>query len=245
MKSLLPLVLLAAGATLAACDGATGVAVPDAASVGVGEDPWGVATSIMLPMRDGVKLHTDILVPVHLKEPDRKFPTVIDRSPYGGTGTELLADIYLPFHAATVTQDFRGTRQSEGNFSLWHTATNDTADTIAWIRKQPWSDGRIYTMGASADGIASLLVPLDPSANLSGQFVIWATADAYNTIYPGGAYRAALIDGWLDGTVRKDQAEASIQLVRSKESPIDEWWDVVSVKGRWDMLTAPAVFWAG
>eukprot|EP00750_Incisomonas_marina_P028628 INCI6793.3.p1 GENE.INCI6793.3~~INCI6793.3.p1 ORF type:complete len:533 (-),score=79.14 INCI6793.3:82-1599(-) len=204
-----------------------------------------VVEQVMLPMRDGVKLSTDVLVPLHLEDPDKKFPAVIDRSPYGHTGTELIADIYLLWYgAATVTQDFRGTGDSEGNFTLWHNAANDTADTIKWIREQKWSDGRVYTVGASADGIASLLVPTEPTTNLSGQFIIWATADAYNTIYPGGAYRAALIDNWLEGTVRS-QAPGLIELVRTKESALDPWWKAVDASGKFGMLTAPAVFWAG
>jgi hypothetical protein len=205
---------------------------------------YGVVENFMLPMRDGVKLHTDVLVPLHLEKPDKKFPTVMDRSPYGEFSTELVADIYLPFGAATVTQDFRGTQASEGNFTLWHKAANDTADTIAWIREQKWSDGRVYTVGASADGIASLLVPLDPSSNLSGQFVIWATANAYNTIYPGGAYRSGLIDGWLESTV-PNQAPGLIKDVRKKEAALDQWWLDVALSNHWDAITAPGVFWAG
>jgi len=199
----------------------------------------------MLPMRDGVKLSTDVLVPLHLGKPGKQFPTVIDRSPYGHTGTELVADIYLLWYgAATVTQDFRGSGESEGNFSLWHTASNDTADTIAWIREQKWSDGRVFTVGASADGIASLLVPLDETSKLSGQFIIFATAEAYNTIYPGGAYRAALIDDWLKGTV-PSQADDLIRYTRSKESYLDPWWRPVELKGKFDKVDAPAIFWGG
>ena len=234
MNVLRALVWLAATATTTAANNITAA-----------DGSVGVIESVMIPMRDGVKLSTDVLVPLHLKDPERKFPAVIDRSPYGHTGTELIADIYLPIGFATITQDFRGTGDSEGKFPLWHTATNDTADTIAWIREQKWSDGRVFTVGASADGIASLLVPLDPTAKLSGQFVIFATADAYNTIFPGGAYRAALIDGWLKGTVRSQSAEL-IQLTRSEESFYgNPWWEVVSAAGKFDMLTAPAVFWAG
>ena len=127
---------------------------------------------------------------------------------------------------------------------LWHAATNDTADTIKWIRDQEWSDGRVFTVGASADGIASLLVPFDETAQLSGQTVIWATADAYNTIYPGGAYRAALIDNWLKGTV-PDQSHDLIIYVREKENLHDEFWDAVDAGNHWSNVTAPAVFWAG
>ena len=186
--------------------------------------PRASADTVELAMRDGVKLSTDVLVPLHPDDPERKFPVVIDRSPYGHEGTELIADIYLLWYgAATVTQDFRGTGQSQGKFDLWHAATNDTSDTIKWIREQKWSNGQVYTVGASADGIASLLVPIDPSTDLSGQFVIFATAEAYNTIYPGGAYRAALIDGWLKDTV-PSQAACVLSCASCTRADIPFWW---------------------
>jgi predicted acyl esterase len=72
---------------------------------------------IKLPMRDGVKLHTVWALPG--QEKGHTFTTVIDRSPYGQTATELIADVFLPFGYAAVGQDFRGTELSEGTFQLW------------------------------------------------------------------------------------------------------------------------------
>ena len=49
------------------------------------------------------------------EEKGHKYTTVIDRSPYGQTATELIADVFVPFGYASVGQDFRGTERSEGN----------------------------------------------------------------------------------------------------------------------------------
>jgi uncharacterized protein len=99
-------------------------------------------------MRDGVKLHTRVVLPKR----EGQFPTVLDRSPYGYNHSEILIDVYTLLGFAAVGQDMRGTLKSEGNFTLFHGEGDDGMDTINWIREQPWSDGRIFTFGGSADG---------------------------------------------------------------------------------------------
>jgi predicted acyl esterase len=51
----------------------------------------------MMPTRDGVGLHTVVFYPRHYKDEGKKFPTIIDRSPYGYGDMEWLTDIFLPF----------------------------------------------------------------------------------------------------------------------------------------------------
>lgn len=68
-----------------------------------GTSKWGnvksvfpkVLKSVYVPMRDGVKLHTTVISPAFSSK--SKWPVVIDRSPYGVLGTELLADVFLLF----------------------------------------------------------------------------------------------------------------------------------------------------
>jgi len=196
----------------------------------------------MLPMRDGVKLHTIALSP--LLSSKKKWPTVIDRSPYGAFNTELLADLYLLFDFAAVSQDMRGCCQSEGNFTVWHADEQDGLDTVAWILKQPWSDGTVYQIGASADGIAAFEMARGHPASLAGQFIIFATAEARRTFYPGGTYRKNLIEKWLEGTVPKQAAEI-IAHVKTEEGP-SAWWDAVEIKGdQFKAIDWPTVHWAG
>ena len=76
-----------------------------------------VLKSVYVPMRDGVKLHTTVISPAFSTK--SKWPVVIDRSPYGVLGTELLADVFLLFDYVAIGQDMRGTCQSEGNFSVF------------------------------------------------------------------------------------------------------------------------------
>ena len=142
----------------------------------------------------------------------------------------------------------RGTCQSEGNFSIFHSDTNDSADTIKWILQQPWSNGEIYQIGASADGIASFELALAPPDLLSGtlkaQFIIFATAEARRTFLPGGAYRLGLIEGWLKDTV-PDQSSRCISEVKDHEG-FDSFWESVEIyDNKFTVIDWPSVMWAG
>ena len=170
----------------------------------------------------------------------------MDRSPYGGTSTELIADIYAGIgDYVAIGQDMRGTCKSEGNFSLWRNDGEDAFDTFAWIVAQTWSNSKIFTVGASADGVAQYVQTLQLPPNLVSQFIIVATIDARSTVFPGGGYRHGLIDNWLHGTV-PHQADDLIVNVKGRNGASD-WWDPlnVSAPANWDKVRAPAVFWAG
>jgi predicted acyl esterase len=198
--------------------------------------------NLMLPMRDGIKLHTRVVSKTQKTDP---VPLVIDRSPYGASGTELLADIYAGLgDYVAIGQDMRGTQQSEGNFSMWRNDAKDLYDTMEWATKQPWSDGTVYTVGGSADGITQFVDWMEDPPWIKGQFIIIATIDALSTVFPGGAYRQGLISNWLHGTVPK-QADGLIYTVKSKNGASD-WWDPLNISNvPLTKIKAPAVMWAG
>lgn len=100
----------------------------------------------------------------------------------------------------------RGTGKSEGNFTFWSTAAEDEQDTVAWIKKQPWSDGRVYQMGASADGINTYLAERAQQQELA-QWLIFATAEGYDTMWQNGALRQNLVKHWLD-SIHRDRPNA-------------------------------------
>lgn len=53
----------------------------------------------------------------------------------------------------------RGTGKSEGNFTIWHQDSEDGEDLGNWVVKQPWSNGKVFSFGASADGLAAFTLP--------------------------------------------------------------------------------------
>lgn len=72
-----------------------------------------------------------------------------DASKLNGAGPSWVSRGY-----ACIWQDQRGRFGSNGNYSFWRFGSTDAADTIAWVVAQPWSNGKVATMGGSADGIA-------------------------------------------------------------------------------------------
>jgi putative CocE/NonD family hydrolase len=115
----------------------------------------------MVPMRDGVRLATDI----HLPDGAGPFPLILERTPYGRhlpSRSEITAanphepasraDLAAYFGAhgyAVVYQDTRGRHGSEGRFVKYLSDGEDGFDACAWLVAQPWCDGRICTMGLS------------------------------------------------------------------------------------------------
>ena len=124
-----------------------------------------VETGVMVPMRDGVRLATDVYRPT-----EGPTPTLLTRTPYNkdvvaGFSDDL--DLFRALRAgyAVVVQDVRGRFASEGTFDAYHQEAADGADTIAWIAAQPWSDGVLGTFGKSYLGCTQwLLAPQQPSA---------------------------------------------------------------------------------
>jgi len=110
---------------------------------------------VMVAMRDGVKLATDIYRPgANGTAADGKFPALLERTPYGkgGASVNAAAQYYVPRGYVLVVQDVRGRYQSEGRWRPIVDDPKDGSDTAAWIGAQPWSDGGIGTMGSSYGG---------------------------------------------------------------------------------------------
>lgn len=111
-----------------------------------------VVHAVDVPMRDGVRLKADLYLPArHGEVVEGSWPTVVERTPYDRrrvshsvTGRHFARRGY-----ACMMQDVRGRWGSEGEFYFLRNEADDGADTLAWIREQGWSDGRIGTLGLS------------------------------------------------------------------------------------------------
>jgi len=145
-----------------------------------------VRRNAMIPMRDGVKLHTVILVP----KGARNAPILLTRTPYDANGltshtnSSDLASVLQGYDNATdviveggyirVVQDIRGKYGSEGDYVMNRPVrgpqnpTNvdhptDTYDTIDWLVKNvPESNGRVGILGISYDGFLPLMALINP-----------------------------------------------------------------------------------
>jgi uncharacterized protein len=113
----------------------------------------GVVQTVMVPMRDGVRLATDIYLPSRNGSPVAgKFPAIMDRTPYNKSSIAAAARYLNPRGYAVIGQDVRGRYASEGHWWPIHDDPNDGFDTAKWLGQQPWFDGNLGTMGSSYDG---------------------------------------------------------------------------------------------
>jgi uncharacterized protein len=151
-------------------------------------------SEMMIPMRDGVKLHTVILKPADIKTP---LPFLIQRTPYGVDGTSRASFFYIRSELARdgyiyVTQDIRGRYKSEGEFLMSRPLADhydpkavdestDAYDTVAWLLKNvKGNNGRAGFIGTSYPGFLAMAAGIDPHP-------------AVKAISP----QAPMIDAWM------------------------------------------------
>ena len=102
-----------------------------------------------IPMRDGAVLAADVVTPG-----SRPTPTLLVRTPYGRAGSRMTSDLVGLGERgwSVVVSDVRGRGDSTGTFDPFHQETDDGVDTIDWIVRQPWCDGRVAMAGGSYRG---------------------------------------------------------------------------------------------
>ena len=116
-----------------------------------------VVADVMIPMRDQVRLATDVYLP----EGEGPFPTVLTRLPYGKTEPYCYMPTIGAFYSskgyACVVQDVRGKWGSQGLFdpNVGATEIHDGHDTLEWIAAQEWSNGRVGMWGESYYGFTT------------------------------------------------------------------------------------------
>ncbi|MBL9192550.1 MAG: CocE/NonD family hydrolase [Opitutaceae bacterium] len=111
------------------------------------------STNVMVAMRDGVRLATDIYRPaIGGVAVDGRFPVVLVRGPYNKDADLAVARTYVPRGYVFISQDVRGRYRSEGRWRPLADDPNDGFDTAKWIGEQPWSDQNIGTIGSSYNG---------------------------------------------------------------------------------------------
>ncbi len=112
-----------------------------------------VEKNVTVAMRDGVKLACDIYRPARNGVAvEGKFPVILERTPYNKSTAERWARYFVPRGYIAIGQDTRGRFASEGVWHFTRDDVNDGYDTAKWIGEQPWSNGKIGTVGTSYPG---------------------------------------------------------------------------------------------
>jgi putative CocE/NonD family hydrolase len=190
----------------------------------------------MIPMRDGVKLYTLILIP----RGAQRAPMLLTRTPYGAEAriapnpsahlaevidsTDVADDAVIRGGYIRVLQDVRGKHKSEGDYVMNRpligplNPTNvdhstDTYDTIEWlVHNTPESNGRVGILGISYDGFTALMALFHPHPALRAAVPI-----------------NAMVDGWMgddwfhNGAFRVSTLEYAHDQEATRESSV-KWW---------------------
>ena len=167
-------------------------------------EPPFTRSEVMIPMRDGVRLHTFIYVPTRN---DEKLPIMFLRTPYGtgdmspaqlaGALKELTADGYI-----IVNQDIRGRFKSEGQFVMLRQPrdpkvknaideSTDAYDTIEYLLKNTSNNGRVGMAGTSYGAWLTVMAALDPHPALKAVVPAASPADMWigDDFHHNGAFR--------------------------------------------------------
>jgi putative CocE/NonD family hydrolase len=206
---------------------------------------------VMIPMRDGVKLHTVMLIPKGAK----RAPMLLTRTPYDANkhtahaesshlgpvlnGYDNALDVILEGGYLRVVQDVRGKHGSEGDYVVNRPLrgplnstpvdhATDTWDTVDWLVKNvPESNGKVGILGISYDGFLPLMALVDPHPALKVSVPMNPMVDGWvgDDWFHYGAFRQINMN-WIYNQVATRKAEA--KWWRSHHDDYDMYMQAVS-----------------
>jgi len=171
-----------------------------------------VERKVMVPMRDGKRMAADVYRP---KDPSKKYPIIFVRTPYNfnfwdvrnGAPSDMSAQLAAVKRGyAYVVMNERGHFFSEGNYDILGPPITDGSDALTWMAKQPWSNGKVGTIGCSSTaewqlGVAALgnpayaaMIPQGFGAGVGRVKPYWEQGNWYR----GGAVQMLFV-AWLYG----------------------------------------------
>ena len=155
---------------------------------------------VAMTTSDGVRLVADVYRPLRVT----RTPTLLVRIPFSKTLTNsLFATVVGRFWAergyTAVIQGTRGRYESEGRHTPLVDERRDGIDTIDWLKRQPFFDGRVGMWGGSAFGYTQWAIadrlPFPPDGRSALMIQICST-DFHGMFYPGGAFSLATALFW-------------------------------------------------
>ena len=199
--------------------------------------------NLMVPMRDGVRLATDIYRPARGGAPlEEKLPVLLQRTPYGKTGSSLVesARFFAANGYVVALQDLRGTYSSEGVFTKYIGEGQDGYDTIEYLAKLPYANGKVGMWGTSyAAHVQANAAKLRPEAlativlNMGGMSNGWD-----HKVRNHGAFELQQ----LTWAFRQLEVETKDPLVKEHlaRAPIESWLEALPLrKGLNPLSVAP------
>lgn len=170
-------------------------------------------------MRDQVTLSTTVMLPADRKGP---VPTVLVRTPYGKEGDKLIYKRYVHRGYGVVLQDVRGRNKSGGEWMPDCHEVEDGDDTLNWIAAQPWSNGKVGTIGGSYLGYVQWAAAASGNPHLCAMVSVVCAGSAFGDIpRKGGAFVSGML-AWAFA-VSKQEFKPELMLR-------DDWDEVLNIR---------------
>jgi putative CocE/NonD family hydrolase len=199
-------------------------------------------TAVLVPMRDGIGLSTNIWRP---KGATGKLPTVLWKTPYnehnvrGGTARYAIEAVRRGY--AFIVQNERGRYFSQGKYEILGYPQTDGYDTLSWIAEQPWSNGKVGTLGCSSSAEWQLalagmnhpahaaMVPMAAGAGIGKVGRFWEQGN----FYTGGVPRT-LFAVWMYGVDNPLRAQLPQDLDGKMRARVAQYNDLDTEKPKVD-----------
>jgi uncharacterized protein len=132
--------------------------------------------NVRIPLREGITLSADLVLPKALPA-----PAVVVRTPYGKSGERQSqrAAVFAEGGYACVQADVRGRGDSEGVFQPYRNDGPDGAEVIAWAAAQDWCTGDVATLGGSYGGLIQYLAALEQPPALRAMVCLVTPSDPF------------------------------------------------------------------
>ena len=141
-------------------------------------------SNVVMTARDGVRLATDLYFPaIDGRTADGRFPVILERTPYdkAAPGNVTNGKYFARRGYVCAIQDVRGRFESEGEWYAFAKEAPDGFDAVEWLGTQPWSNGKVGTMGGSYCGSdQAALATLDPP-HLSSMIIAVGASNYYHS----------------------------------------------------------------
>ena len=204
-----------------------------------------IAKDVMVPMRDGVRLATDVYRPALDGEPvSGRFPTILQRTIYDKSTEEYVApaEYFCKRGYAAVVQDCRGRFNSEGEYYHMANEAENGFDTAAWIGAQGWSDGKIGTFGTSYGSQVQSAMATQNPPNLAAMIPMYGPSNIYSYgMRHDGAFQLKFLASgfWLGADSKEANADPAIRRALT-EARVSDWlWKLPLKRGRSPLSLVP------
>lgn len=157
---------------------------------------FGSYKDVMVPMRDGVRLMTRVLLP----EGEGPWPVIVSRNPYTPVNDEkymfLAIFLLIEYGYAVVYQQVRGVYASEGQWYPFEREREDGIELLKWTAAQEWCDGRIGSYGGSYLGHVQMCLADELIPEVRSMYTLVWGDDPYGSFYENGMFKEGTWTLW-------------------------------------------------